>query len=69
MSASILVAYATCYGSTQEVARTVVATLHERGLNVDLEPIWFVRELEKYRAVVLGAPLYLFHSQSKGEQR
>lgn len=61
MSASILITYATRYGSTQEVAEAVAATLHERGLSVDIEPIRLVHELGKYRAVVLGAPLYAFH--------
>jgi menaquinone-dependent protoporphyrinogen oxidase len=59
MSDSILVAYATRYGSTQEVAETVAETLRESGLEVDLEPMRQVRTLEGYRAVVLGAPLYI----------
>jgi menaquinone-dependent protoporphyrinogen oxidase len=61
MSASVLVAYATRYGSTQEVAEAVASTLRERGLAVDIEPMRDVRTLEGYRAVVLGAPLYMFH--------
>jgi menaquinone-dependent protoporphyrinogen oxidase len=61
MSASILVAYATRYGSTQEVAEAVAATLRERGLAVDIQPMRNVRTLDQYRAIVLGAPLYLFH--------
>ena len=32
---SILLAYATRYGSTQEVAETIAATLREAGLEVD----------------------------------
>jgi menaquinone-dependent protoporphyrinogen oxidase len=59
MSASILVTYATRYGSTQEVAEAVAATLRESGLEIELEPVRKVRTLEGYRAVVLGAPLYL----------
>jgi menaquinone-dependent protoporphyrinogen oxidase len=61
MSASVLVAYATRYGSTQEVAEAVAATLRERGLAVDIQPMRDVRSLDQYRAVVLGAPLYMFH--------
>ncbi len=60
MSASVLVAYATRYGSTQEVAEAVAATLRERGLEVDIQPMQQVRTLEEYRAVVLGSPLYMF---------
>lgn len=58
---SILIAYATRYGSTQEVAKAIAATLHERGLEVELQPVRKVRTLEGYGAVVLGAPLYMFH--------
>lgn len=58
MSDSILVAYATRYGSTQEVAEKVAATLRERGLKVEVKPARQVRDLD-YRAVVLGAPLYI----------
>ena len=61
MSASVLVAYATRYGSTQEVAETVAATLRKSGLEVDLQPIRQVRSIDQYRAVVIGAPLYMFH--------
>ena len=60
MSDSVLVAYATRYGSTQEVAEQVAATLRERGLEVDIQSMRKVRTLEGYRAVVLGAPLYMF---------
>jgi menaquinone-dependent protoporphyrinogen oxidase len=61
MSSTVLVAYATRYGSTQEVAEAVAATLRERGLAVDIQPMRDVRTLDQYRAVVLGAPLYMFH--------
>ncbi len=61
MPNSILVGFATQYGSTQEVAEQVAATLHEHGLEVELEPVRQVRSLEKYHAVVLGAPIYMFH--------
>ena len=59
MSDSILVTYASRYGSTQEVAEAVAETLRERGLEVDLQPMRKVRTLEGYYAVVLGAPIYI----------
>jgi len=59
MSDSILVAYATRYGSTQEVAEAVAATLRDSGLEVDIQPMRNVRTLAGHRAVVLGAPLYI----------
>lgn len=61
MSTLVLVGYATRYGSTQEVAEAVAATLRERGLEVDIQPMRKVRTLAGYRAVVLGAPLFMFH--------
>jgi len=61
MSASILVACATRYGSTQEVAEAVAAALREGGQAVDCQPAKNVRSLDGYGAVVLGAPLYMFH--------
>ena len=59
MSDSILVAYATRYGSTQEVAEAVAETLRERGLEVEIQPMRKVRTLDGYGAVVLGAPIYI----------
>jgi menaquinone-dependent protoporphyrinogen oxidase len=61
MSTSVLVTYASSYGSTQEVAEVVAATLREQGVEVELRPIREVRTLAGYSAVVLGAPLYMFH--------
>lgn len=61
MSDAVLVAYATRYGSTQEVATAIAEALREKGLEVALLPAREVRALEGYRAVVLGAPFYMFH--------
>ncbi len=61
MPEKVLVAYATRYGSTQEVAEAVAATLKENGFTVDLRVLREVRKLEGYQAVVLGAPLFMFH--------
>jgi menaquinone-dependent protoporphyrinogen oxidase len=56
----VLVAYATRYGSTQEVAEAVTETLRKSGLEVEMQPMKKVRTLEGYRAVVLGAALYMY---------
>ena len=61
METKVLVAYASSYGSTQEIAEVISKTLRSQGLVVDLKPIRNVRILEGYSAVVLGAPLYMFH--------
>ena len=67
MSASILVGFATRTGSTQEVAEAIAAALREGGLTVDCRPLKEVQTLERYTAVVLGAPLYMFrwHKDAK----
>lgn len=59
MSTSILVAYATRSGSTQEVAETIAAELNKLGLATEIQPMRKVRTLDGYSAVVLGAPIYL----------
>lgn len=38
MADTILVAYATRYGSTQEVAKAIAMTLRSRGYQVELQP-------------------------------
>lgn len=59
MADTILVAYVTRYGSTQQVAEEVAAVLREQGLQAQALPARQVRSVEEYRAVVLGAPLYI----------
>jgi len=58
---SVLMGYATRYGSTHEVAEKVAATLRESGLWVDVQLLRDVRSVANYTAVVLGAPLFMFH--------
>jgi menaquinone-dependent protoporphyrinogen oxidase len=65
MKFKVLVAYASKYGSTEEVAEAIAATLRENSLMVDLEPVQEVNTLEEYTAVVLGAPLYMLHWHKK----
>ena len=60
MSTSILVTYASSYGSTQEVAEDIAATLRAQGVEVDLRPIREVKKLAGYSGSVLGAPMYMF---------
>jgi menaquinone-dependent protoporphyrinogen oxidase len=55
---SILLAYATRFGSTQEVAETITSALREAPLEVDLQLMQEVRTLANYDVVVLGAAIY-----------
>ena len=59
MSNTILVAYATHYGSTQEVAEAIAAEIRSSGHDVDLQPLSQVHDLTPYHAVVIGSPLYM----------
>ena len=59
MDNKILLAYASRYGSTEEVAQTIASTLRENGLALDVEPMQSVHNLEAYPAIILGAPLYI----------
>jgi menaquinone-dependent protoporphyrinogen oxidase len=59
MAASILIAYATRYGSTQEVADAVGAILRERGFAMEVRRAREVRSLDGFSGVVLGSPLYI----------
>ncbi len=61
MPSKILVGYASSTGSTKEVAEAVAKTLGEAGLEVDFQRLRDVRSLADAKAVVLGAPLFMFH--------
>lgn len=55
---SILLVYATRFGSTQEVAEAIATELRKDGLRAELRPMQDVRLLDPYDAVVLGAAIY-----------
>lgn len=55
MSQKILVTYATRFGSTGEIANRIANILRETGLEVEVLPVQQVKELDAYRAVVLGS--------------
>ena len=55
---TVLLAYASRFGSTQEVAESVTAELRQAGFEVDIQPMQEVKTLANYDAVVLGAAIY-----------
>ncbi len=55
----VLVTFATRYGSTAETAEAVADTLRNRGVIVEVRTAQSVASTERYRAVVLGAALYM----------
>jgi menaquinone-dependent protoporphyrinogen oxidase len=61
MSEQVLVAYASRAGSSQGVAEAIAAVLGENGIKNELRKAREVRSLDGYGAIILGAPLYMFH--------
>jgi menaquinone-dependent protoporphyrinogen oxidase len=57
---SVLVAYASKYGSTGEVADAIAERLRSLGLEATALPAREVKDLSAYSAVVLGTALYFF---------
>jgi len=57
MNRKILVTYASRFGSTEGVAKSIAATLSENGMKVDVLPMREVRDLSAYDAVVAGSAI------------
>jgi len=59
MDNRVLVAYATKYGATGEIAERIGQVLREAGLPTDVLPADRVSDLTPYQAVVLGSAVYI----------
>jgi menaquinone-dependent protoporphyrinogen oxidase len=59
MEGQVLVAYATKYGATAEIAEKIAQVLQQAGLLTDIFPVGRVGDLAPYRAVVLGSAVYI----------
>lgn len=57
MSKKLLLAYATRFGSTKEIAEEIGSILINRGFKVDLYSMEDVTSLQGYQAVVLGSAI------------
>ncbi len=55
MPAPILIAYATCFGSTKEVAQAIADTLEEKNFQTEVKACGDVTHVESYQAVILGS--------------
>jgi menaquinone-dependent protoporphyrinogen oxidase len=58
MDDRVLVAYATKYGATAEIAERIGQTLREAGLDATVRPADQVEDPTQYGAVVLGSAVY-----------
>jgi menaquinone-dependent protoporphyrinogen oxidase len=59
MNSQVLVAYATKYGATAEIAEKIGEVLRQAGLATDVLPVERVGDLSAYKAVVLGSAVYI----------
>ena len=61
MNHKILIAFATRAGSTSEVAKKIADVLCAKGLEVDVLPVKKVKNLNPYRAIILGSAIRAAH--------
>ena len=59
MHGQVLVAYATKYGATAEIAEKMGQVLRQAGLRTDVLEVDDVDDLSSYQAVVLGSAVYI----------
>jgi menaquinone-dependent protoporphyrinogen oxidase len=59
MDRQVLVACATKYGATAEIAERIGAVLRQAGLPAEVLPVGRVGDLSAYKAVVLGSAVYI----------
>lgn len=59
MEKNILVAYASKYGATREIAEKIGEVLRQAGLPVDVQPVESCQDITPYKAVILGSALYV----------
>jgi menaquinone-dependent protoporphyrinogen oxidase len=55
----ILVAYATRYGSTREIAEEIAEVLGERDYSTDVVNVMDVSDVSAYAGIVIGSPIYM----------
>jgi menaquinone-dependent protoporphyrinogen oxidase len=60
----VLVAYASKYGATAEIAEKIGQVLRESGSQVDVSPVKAIKNLKSYDAVILGSAAYMFRWRS-----
>jgi len=59
MAAQVLVAFATKYGATAEIAERIGQAIRDAGLTVDVIPVHRVKDPESYGAVIVGSAVYI----------
>jgi menaquinone-dependent protoporphyrinogen oxidase len=59
MNGTVLVAYATKYGATKEIAEVIGQTLRAAGREAEVRAAEGVKDLSAYAAVILGSAVYI----------
>ncbi len=59
MKTKILVAYATKYGSTEEIAQKISEVLKNSGMEVTLSEASEIKSIDNYNTIVLGSAVYV----------
>ena len=58
MKKKVLVAYASKYGATSEIAFHIGKAIQQKGLAVEVHPAQQVMDLDSYAAIILGSAVY-----------
>lgn len=59
MTQKILVAYASRYNSTKEIAERIAAVLNREGYETDCADVQTITSTKEYDAFVIGSPIYM----------
>ena len=59
MATKVLVAYASKYGATAEIAEKIGEVLKQEGLQADVLPVKSIKNLGEYKAAVIGSAVYI----------
>jgi len=61
----VLIAYASKYGATREIAERLADRIRAAGLEAQAQPVTTVSDLSAYDAVVIGSAAYIGHWQKE----
>jgi menaquinone-dependent protoporphyrinogen oxidase len=55
----VLIAYASRYGSTREIAEAIAEVLQEQGVESDVKDVLEITNISGYDGIVIGSPIYM----------
>ena len=64
----VLIAYASKYGATREIAERLADRIRAAGLEAQAQPVTTVSDLSAYDAVVIGSAAYIGHWQKEATE-